>query len=501
MNSVPHDMAMKVDVGLDMTADSIGPVAEKARSTCGMETCVVCGDRASGRHYGAMSCEGCKGFFKRSIRKHLGYQCRGSKNCEITKHHRNRCQYCRLQKCLNKGMRSDSVQHERKPASDRREKEREQRERERERDHLLDMSMAAALAFPSDNKLFMRKDLADAAAEAALNVGMAFSGAGAAPPPYHMGELDLSASPFSKISDSYHLNQTDSGDCGDDDSHDGDENKSLMSAALDRLAETVEAGVEDSELSDEDESQLVVEGPLLVEHHLSFLTSAPTLPSGPPPNAHVVCESAARLLFQSVHWVRSLPAFQLLRSGTQLGLMRSCWAELFALGLAQCARTLRLPSLLSAIVQQLQTSMDKVEEECMAASMEHILRLQDLAGAFGRLDPDEREYAWLRVLIVFGADPPGLTLSAKRRLEAVQDRACQELRSHSSNDRVCKLLLRLPALRALQPPVMEDLFFTSLIGRVQMERVLPYILRMQPDSDMGDIGCKQERRDASDGED
>lgn len=72
-----------------------------------IELCLVCGDRASGRHYGAISCEGCKGFFKRSIRKQLGYQCRGSMNCEVTKHHRNRCQYCRLQKCLSCGMRSD----------------------------------------------------------------------------------------------------------------------------------------------------------------------------------------------------------------------------------------------------------------------------------------------------------------------------------------------------------------------------------------------------------
>merc|ERR1719369_1391736 len=93
----------------------------------GVEMCVVCGDRASGRHYGAISCEGCKGFFKRSIRKQLGYQCRGNQDCEVTKHHRNRCQYCRLQKCLAMGMRSDckndtkdlykTVQSERKPNS------------------------------------------------------------------------------------------------------------------------------------------------------------------------------------------------------------------------------------------------------------------------------------------------------------------------------------------------------------------------------------------------
>jgi len=57
-----------------------------------------------GRHYGAKSCEGCKGFFKRSIRKKLTYTCRGNQTCSVNKRHRNRCQYCRLQKCLIMGM-------------------------------------------------------------------------------------------------------------------------------------------------------------------------------------------------------------------------------------------------------------------------------------------------------------------------------------------------------------------------------------------------------------
>ena len=60
-----------------------------------------------GRHYGAKSCEGCKGFFKRSIRKKLVYTCRGSRDCFVNKTHRNRCQYCRLQKCVMMGMKSD----------------------------------------------------------------------------------------------------------------------------------------------------------------------------------------------------------------------------------------------------------------------------------------------------------------------------------------------------------------------------------------------------------
>ena len=80
-----------------------------------LEFCVVCGDKASGRHYGAISCEGCKGFFKRSVRKQLSYVCRANQDCEVTKHHRNRCQFCRLQKCLTMGMRADHCQPERKP--------------------------------------------------------------------------------------------------------------------------------------------------------------------------------------------------------------------------------------------------------------------------------------------------------------------------------------------------------------------------------------------------
>lgn len=75
--------------------------------------CSICGDRASGKHYGVYSCEGCKGFFKRTVRKDLTYACREDKKCTIDKRQRNRCQYCRYQKCLTCGMKREAVQEER----------------------------------------------------------------------------------------------------------------------------------------------------------------------------------------------------------------------------------------------------------------------------------------------------------------------------------------------------------------------------------------------------
>ncbi|XP_030282054.1 bile acid receptor isoform X4 [Sparus aurata] len=75
----------------------------------GKELCVVCGDKASGYHYNALTCEGCKGFFRRSITKNAVYKCKSGGNCEMDMYMRRKCQECRLRKCKEMGMLAECL--------------------------------------------------------------------------------------------------------------------------------------------------------------------------------------------------------------------------------------------------------------------------------------------------------------------------------------------------------------------------------------------------------
>ncbi|TNN02111.1 hypothetical protein fugu_009598 [Takifugu bimaculatus] len=102
-------------------------VEKPGRSSSSSKTCVtkingmvllckVCGDVASGFHYGVHACEGCKGFFRRSIQQNIQYKkCLKMENCTIVRINRNRCQQCRFKKCLAVGMSRDAVRFGRIP--------------------------------------------------------------------------------------------------------------------------------------------------------------------------------------------------------------------------------------------------------------------------------------------------------------------------------------------------------------------------------------------------
>lgn len=116
--TIPSPAASETGIRLQTPTTPTTPsgTSGSSRSSPGAEStpppsmlCAVCGDNAACQHYGVRTCEGCKGFFKRTVQKNAKYVCLGNKDCPVDKRRRNRCQFCRFQKCLAVGMVKEVV--------------------------------------------------------------------------------------------------------------------------------------------------------------------------------------------------------------------------------------------------------------------------------------------------------------------------------------------------------------------------------------------------------
>eukprot|EP00069_Balaena_mysticetus_P000720 bmy_03583T0 len=460
----------------DLSAQHLQLLTDNSSSEQGpnkvFDLCVVCGDKASGRHYGAVTCEGCKGFFKRSIRKNLVYSCRGSKDCIINKHHRNRCQYCRLQRCIAFGMKQDSVQCERKPIEVSREKS----------------SNCAA----STEKIYIRKDLRSPLAatptfvtdsETARSAGLLDSGMFVnihqsgiktestvlmTPDKAESCQGDLSTlasvvTSLANLGKTKDLSQNSNemsmieslsnGDTSLCEFHQEMQTNGDVSRAFDTLAKALNPGestacqssVEGMEgnvhliAGDSSINYIEKEGPLLSDSHVAFRL---TMPSPMPEylNVHYIGESASRLLFLSMHWALSIPSFQALGQENSILLVKAYWNELFTLGLAQCWQVMNVAAILATFVNCLHSSLQQ--------------------------------------------DHPGL--ENMQQIEKFQEKAYVEFQDYITKTypddtyRLSRLLLRLPALRLMNATITEELFFKGLIGNVRIDSVIPHILKMEP---------------------
>ncbi|KAK4300636.1 hypothetical protein Pmani_027168 [Petrolisthes manimaculis] len=68
--------------------------------------CRVCGDRAKSMHFGGLSCDSCKAFFRRAVHNdaHTNFSCPYDEFCIMNITSRKCCQFCRYKKCLSIGM-------------------------------------------------------------------------------------------------------------------------------------------------------------------------------------------------------------------------------------------------------------------------------------------------------------------------------------------------------------------------------------------------------------
>ncbi|ESN98806.1 hypothetical protein HELRODRAFT_67484 [Helobdella robusta] len=87
-----------------------GPGGRKVSEDINCIPCKVCGAPSSGFHFGVTTCEGCKGFYRRCVKKYdtAKFHCTNDNNCDVTWKTRNVCKFCRYQKCQDVGMMPES---------------------------------------------------------------------------------------------------------------------------------------------------------------------------------------------------------------------------------------------------------------------------------------------------------------------------------------------------------------------------------------------------------
>ncbi|CAP22526.1 Protein CBR-NHR-275 [Caenorhabditis briggsae] len=92
---------------------------ESSESHRKIENCQVCGQKAHGLHFGAITCRACAAFFRRvAAGANFVIKCRkGGGKCEIVSNGRSCCKKCRLKKCKEMGMNIENFQYDRDPLS------------------------------------------------------------------------------------------------------------------------------------------------------------------------------------------------------------------------------------------------------------------------------------------------------------------------------------------------------------------------------------------------
>ncbi|XP_019886202.1 nuclear receptor subfamily 2 group F member 6 isoform X1 [Ooceraea biroi] len=380
----------------------------------GETLCKVCGDKASGKHYGVPSCDGCRGFFKRSIRRYarnLDYVCKENGRCIVDVSRRNQCQACRFTKCLQVNMKRDAVQHERAPRS-------------------TSSLVAAARRTPSG--LY-------------TSIPNVYHPTGSA---YHP-LLYPALFPFKPTVPTFtpsvaHFLPRPSA-----------ESLSMTTAKEDEVTSSEEAATVDVRVESKEELVSTRLAPPVItsvpsEYTMQGLSLLPT---------ENIYEFAAKLLFFAVRWARSIHSFLQLPYRDQTILLEESWSELFVLTAAQwnfpVDETTLVP--VDMPLERREVLVDKAR------------RLRELLAKCIALRVDHSEYACLKAIVLFKAESRGLCEPG--RVSALQEQTVAVFCERDAR-RVGRLLLLLPPARALCRATLHELLFKPTVGDVSVERLL-----------------------------
>nr|XP_056718026.1 nuclear receptor subfamily 0 group B member 1 [Euleptes europaea] len=185
--------------------------------------------------------------------------------------------------------------------------------------------------------------------------------------------------------------------------------------------------------------------------------------------------AASAVLVKTVRFVRHVPCFQQLPLAEQLVLVRSGWAPLLVLGLAQDRVALdTVETAEPGLLHRLLTRRPPRRPPPPGAA--DIQAIQRFLAKCWSLGVGTKEYAYLKGTVLFNPDLPGL--HCVEYIQGLQQEAQQALNEHvrlihrGDQTRFAKLNVALSMLRSISASVIAELFFRPIIGAVNMDDML-----------------------------
>lgn len=191
-----------------------------------------------------------------------------------------------------------------------------------------------------------------------------------------------------------------------------------------------------------------------------------------------ICKEASAVLVKTVQFMKNLPAFNQLPPNDQFSLLKSCWAPLFILGLAQEHVDFEVTdtpadSMLKKILLNRQGSPGMEREQ---PTMAGVSKLKSSLKKFWSLDLSPKEYAYLKGTMIFNPDVPDL--KAALFVEGLQQEAQHALSEvvrllyPGNQERFARILLTASMLQSITPSLISEIFFRPVIGQADLLELL-----------------------------
>ncbi|XP_061604744.1 nuclear receptor subfamily 5, group A, member 5 isoform X1 [Phyllopteryx taeniolatus] len=469
------------------------------------EGCPVCGDKISGYHYGLLTCESCKGFFKRSVQNDKHYTCAEGQSCPMNVSQRKRCPFCRFQKCLAVGMKKEAVRADRMRGGRnkfgpfyRQMKDQKVHPKANVALYRSKMEPTQRLwpAASNDCPLMCNHTSTPLPPDVFHQSHMYPSRMAPLPlddrvvpplplpqtfPGYLSEELQtpLSYSPAPSHysvhrtpSSPYTLQTPSTSPCSTVMPVPPPQGPVGFPAACGAhspsgfLAQLLEG--------EQDESQLCAKVVASLQREQANRGKHDCLNT-----FSIMCKMADQTLFGLVEWSRNSALFKELKVEDQMVLLQSCWSELLVLDHLCRQVTYGKEGCIYLVMGQ-QIEMSTIISQAGSTLSSLVTRTQDLVSKLKALHFDRHEFVCLKYLVLFNPDVK--SVQSRRQVEHTQERVNRALMEHTQrthpghSDKFGQLLLRLPEVRSISLQVEEYLYQRHLLGDLPCNSLLTEML-------------------------